>query len=587
MTSREEVRKLEREKLLEWAEEYKRVQERERTRPLWIKVLYTEEYRMLTIKLLLAGVMFLFVGGAFALFLRTQAGLSSAGIPVVVSPEYYFQAMTNHVMDMIFGSVFNVVFAMSFYMIPAMLGSRIIKWPKVANAGFWVATVALFMMNLGGVQNQYLFTFLNPLQASPTWYIGYGMMVVGEWMEMASVLGTSFLGRVKGRVVPTAIGFIVMDMIMMALANISVFIADMWSFFSPIGGLNINLFGIPNAEVWKGLFWFADHPLVYFAPYTLTGAFVAITPLYAKRPLYSVRFARWLIPVLFVLGSSVYVHHIVDDPWPLILRDIFAQTSTALIAIPFAALWLLFFITVGDPRKVKWDVGFAFLYAAALWNVIGGIQAEPTQPTPSVDPTVHNTLWLPSHFHIMLAIYSVGGLLGALYVVGPELFGKKWYSEKLGWLHFWGWQAGMGLLVAAFGIGGVYGGIRREVAWPGFYEVYYQLAMIGGWLAGLATIFFAFNLVLTLLYGEKVPQRDIPMWAVLSVAYERYAMKREGYREEEMPLALPADGNVITEEKSSVSGTPIGSKATKLPVSPLPDGDVLKSSNTGDGTTQV
>ncbi|MEM3990234.1 cbb3-type cytochrome c oxidase subunit I, partial [Metallosphaera sp.] len=375
MASKEEVRRQDREKLLEWARQYQEVQEREARRNIFMKVLYSEDYKTMAIKLIFAGLVFLFIGGAFALFLRGQAGLSSQGVPVVLDPAYYFQAMTNHVMDMIFGAVFNVVFAVSFYMIPAMNGSRLIKWPKVANAGFWISILALFIMNFGGVENQYLFTFLNPLKASPTWYIGYGMMVVGEWMEMASVLGTSFQGRVPGRLVPTAIGFIVMDMIMMAFANISVFIADMWSLFSPIGGLNIYLFGIPNAEVWKGLFWFADHPLVYFAPYALTGAIVAITPLYARRPMYSVRFTRWLIPVLFVLGSSVYVHHIVDDPWPLILRDIFAQTSTALIAVPFAALWLLFFITLGDPRKLKWDPGFAFIYAAAVWNIIGGIQA--------------------------------------------------------------------------------------------------------------------------------------------------------------------------------------------------------------------
>ncbi|MEM3223047.1 MAG: cbb3-type cytochrome c oxidase subunit I, partial [Metallosphaera sp.] len=372
MASKEEVRRQDREKLLEWARQYQEVQEREARRNIFMKVLYSEDYKTMAIKLIFAGLVFLFIGGAFALFLRGQAGLSSQGVPVVLDPAYYFQAMTNHVMDMIFGAVFNVVFAVSFYMIPAMNGSRLIKWPKVANAGFWISILALFIMNFGGVENQYLFTFLNPLKASPTWYIGYGMMVVGEWMEMASVLGTSFQGRVPGRLVPTAIGFIVMDMIMMAFANISVFIADMWSLFSPIGGLNIYLFGIPNAEVWKGLFWFADHPLVYFAPYALTGAIVAITPLYARRPMYSVRFTRWLIPVLFVLGSSVYVHHIVDDPWPLILRDIFAQTSTALIAVPFAALWLLFFITLGDPRKLKWDPGFAFIYAAAVWNIIGG-----------------------------------------------------------------------------------------------------------------------------------------------------------------------------------------------------------------------
>ncbi|QCO29793.1 cytochrome-c oxidase [Metallosphaera sedula] len=562
MATREEIRRLEQEKLMEWSRKYQQVQEREAKRSLLVKVLYTEDYKTLSIKLLLAAVAWLFIGGAFALFLRGQAGLSSEGVPVVLDPSYYFQAMTNHVMDMVFGAAFTAVFSLAFYMIPALNGSRLVKWPKVANFGFWLNNFALFMMNLGGIQNQYLFTFLNPLQASVTWYIGYGTMVVAEWLEMASVIGTSFEGRVQGKLVPTPIGFIVMDMIMMALANIPVFIADMWSLFSPIGGLNIYLFGIPNAEVWKGLFWFADHPLVYFAPYALTGAIVAITPLYARRPMYSVRFTRWLIPVLFVLGSSVYVHHIVDDPWPLILRDIFAQTSTALVAVPFAALWLLFFITLGDPRKLKWDPGFAFIFAAAVWNIIGGIQAEPTNPTPSLDPTIHNTGWIFGHFHIMLAIYSVGGLLGALYVVGPDLFGKNWYSTKLGWLHFWGWQAGMGLFAIASSEGGFFGLIRREVAWAGFYEVYYQLLLIGGWLAGFATIIFAYNLILTLLYGEKVPKTDIPMWAVQTVAMERYAMRREGYKEEEMPVALPADGMIRLEENSGISnGTPVGAKA--------------------------
>ncbi|MEM4096904.1 MAG: cbb3-type cytochrome c oxidase subunit I [Metallosphaera sp.] len=529
---------------------------------------------MMAAKLIFAGVMFFFIGGAFALFLRSQSGLSSTGVPVVVDPAYYFQAMTNHVMDMIFGAVFSIVFGVSFYMVPSLNGSRLLKWPKIANAGFWLTVLALFMMNLGGIQNQYMFTFLNPLQASPTWYIGYGLMVVAEWLEMASVLGTSFEGRIQGRLVPTAIGFIVMDMIMMALANISVFIADMWSLFSPIGGLNIYLFGIPNAEVWKGLFWFADHPLVYFAPYTLSGAMIAIAPLYAKRPMYSVRFTRWLIPVLFVLGSSVYVHHIVDDPWPLILRDIFAQTSTALIAVPFAALWLLFFITLGDPRKIKWDPGFAFIYAAAIWNIIGGIQAEPTNPSPATDPVVHNTSWIFGHFHLMLAIYAVGGLLGVLYVVGPYLFGKKWYSDKLGWMHFWGWQIGMGLFVAATSVNpvpGLLGGlIRREVAWAAFYEPYYQIIMIAGWVAGFATVLFAFNLVLTLLYGEKVPKTDIDLWAVQTIALERYGMRREGYKEEELPVALPADGMIRMEENSGTSiGTPVGTKSlqesVKLP----------------------
>lgn len=47
-----------------------------------------------------------------------------------------------------------------------------------------------------------------------------------------------------------------------------------------------------------------------------------------------------------------------------------------------------------------------------------GIQAEPTNPVQAIDPTIHNTGWIFSHFHIMLALYSVGGVFGALYAAG-------------------------------------------------------------------------------------------------------------------------------------------------------------------------
>ncbi|MEM3317813.1 MAG: cytochrome-c oxidase, partial [Metallosphaera sp.] len=118
---------------------------------------------------------------------------------------------------------------------------------------------------------------------------------------------------------------------------------------------------------------------------------------------------------------------------------------------------------------------------------------------------------------------------------------------------------------------GLLGGlIRREVAWAAFYEPYYQIIMIAGWVAGFATVLFAFNLVLTLLYGEKVPKTDIDLWAVQTIALERYGMRREGYKEEELPVALPADGMIRMEENSGTSiGTPVGTKSlqesVKLP----------------------
>jgi heme/copper-type cytochrome/quinol oxidase subunit 1 len=501
--------------------------------------MYSEEYRLLSLKTILVAVIFLVMGGAFALILRSQAGLTNTGVPYVVSPVVYFEIMTDHVMSMVFGLAFDVVFGVSLYLVPLLTGTRIVKYPKLANAGLWISTAGILMMLLGGPQNQYMFTFLNPLMPASNWFIGYDLMIAGEWLVMTSIIATSFNWRSNGRLLPLGVAFIVMDMIQMALGNMSVFGAVIWSLFSPLGQLGVNMVGIPNSEVWKGLFWYADHPLVYFGPYALMGAAAAIIPLYAQRPIYSYRVLRWMVPVLFVLGMSVYVHHIATDPWPLVLRDVFAQTSTALIAIPFAVVWFIELITLGDPRKLKWDVALAFLYASIVWNIIGGIHAEPVQPSPATDPTIHNTLWIPSHIHIMMALFTVGGFFGVLYFILPSIIHRAWYSKTLAWINFWGWQIGMALLAVAFNVGGFFGAIRREVAWPAVYQIYYQVAAIGGWIAGFSAAALVLNLVLTVFLGQRLHEEDFPKWLRVALAFERRGMRNEGYKEEELPYLPP------------------------------------------------
>lgn len=505
-----------------------------------MKLIYSKSYQGIAMKHFLVALFMLMIGGSFALMLRAQSGITNTGIPYVVPPVFYFQDMTDHVMAMIFGVVFDISFGLGFYFVPLLTGTRVVKYPKLANLGLWTASTGIIMMLAGGYQNQYLFVFQNPLMPATNWFIGYGAMVVGEWMVMTSIIATSFNWRSHGRLMPLGVALLVMDMIQMALGNISVFAAVIWSLVSPMGQLGIFLSGIPNAEVWKALFWYADHPLVYFGPYALMGAVAAILPVYARRPLFSYRLFRWMVPVLFVLGMSVYVHHIATDPVPLILRDVFAQTSTAIIAIPFAAVWMIELITLGDPRKLKWDVPLMFIYASIIWNIIGGIHAEPVQPSPATDPTVHNTLWIPSHIHIMMAAFTVGGFFGVLYIVLPHILNRAWYSNRLAQIHFWGWNIGMGMLIAAFNNAGFFGAIRREVAWPIIYQIYYQFAALGGWIAGFAAIAFIVNLGLTAFKGKRIQYEGYPRWLRRSLAMERYGMRQEGYSEDSLPM-LPID----------------------------------------------
>lgn len=546
------------ESLSEWATEYEQAKQRDDAKPIWQKLIYSETYSNIAMKHFMVAFFMLGVGGSFALMLRAQSGVTNTGIPYVVPPVYYFQDMTDHVMAMIFGVVFDISFGLGFYFVPLLTGTRIVKYPKFANFGLWFASTGILMMLFGGPQNQYLFVFQNPLMAATNWYVGYGFMVIGEWFVMTSIIATSFNWRSHGRLMPLGVGLLVMDMIQMALGNMSVFAAVIWSLVSPLGQLGITLSGVPNAEVWKALFWYADHPLVYFGPYALMGAAATILPIYARRPLFSYKLFRWMIPVLFVLGMSVYVHHIATDPVPLILRDIFAQTSTALIAIPFAAIWMIELITLGNPRKLRWDVPLMFLYTSIIWNIVGGIHAEPVQPSPSTDPVIHNTLWIPSHIHIMMAAFTVGGFFGVLYLILPHIVGRAWYSNRLALIHFWGWNIGMGMLIGAFNNAGFYGAIRREVFWPVIYQIYYQIAAIGGWIAGFAVIAFFVNFALTVLKGKPIPSEGFPSWLRRSLAMERTGMRKEGYSEEDLPL-LPTE----PEQNNNGGGNGNGNGAKK------------------------
>jgi len=526
----------------EWNAEFERIEEKDRKKPIWYKIAYSESYRGIAMKHFLVAMTMLIIGGSFALMLRAQSGVTNTGVPYVTPVVFYFQDLTDHVMAMIFGVVFDTAFGLGFYFVPLLTGTRVVKYPKLANLGLWTATVGILMMLAGGPQNQYMFVFQNPLMPASNWFIGYSLMIIGEWLVMTSIIATSFNWRAPGRLMPLGVALIVMDMIQMALGNMSVFAAVMWSLASPLGQLGINVVGVPNAEVWKALFWYADHPLVYFGPYALMGGAAAVIPFYARRPLFSYRLFRWMVPVLFVLGMSVYVHHIATDPVPLILRDVFAQTSTALIAIPFAAVWLIELATLGNPRKLKWDVGLMFIYASIIWNIIGGIHAEPVQPSPATDPVIHNTLWIPSHIHIMMAAFTVGGFFGLFYIIFPHILGRAWYSNRLAMVHFWGWNIGMGMLIAAFNNAGFFGAIRREIFWPVVYQIYYQLAAIGGWLAGLAVAAFFVNFALTVFKGKRLPVDGFPKWLRASIALERTGMRNEGYSAENLPL-LPYENS--------------------------------------------
>lgn len=493
-------------------------------------IMYSRDYKHFSLKLFCWGMIWLFTAGSFGLELRTQAGFSYTGalLPLTqigYTTIVYFQLMTYHAVVMFFGTIFTTGFAISYYIVPTIRGTRKMAVPWMANLGHWMVVFGLLMVI--GSNSQYMFTFLIPLKNPTSFYIAEAVQFVGDELLILALIATAFKDKLPNEKFSLPISFVLMACVSMGIGITTVLSAIVWTILSPLGGLNLNVFSIPNVEVFRAAFWFESHPLVYFGSFLVLGLVVWFVQMYARRPIYSERMVRYMNAVLFVLSMSVYIHHMAMDPIPMWIRDIFAQVATELIAVPFVIIWTICLITL-KYSKPRWDASLLFLLGAIATNIVGGATAEPLQPVPAVDFTVHNTMWIPGHIHFMMAGFTLGSFFGILYYVYPELIGKKMYSSGLANFHFIGWTVGMGALEAAFKVQGLEGAVRREIAWPQLYEPWFQMAMIGAWLAAISVVAFATNLFMTWRLGDPIAPRLVPKWVVVNLALERQAQIDEG-----------------------------------------------------------
>jgi terminal oxidase heme-binding subunit I len=531
-------------------------------------IIYSKDYKHFSLKLFCFGMIWLVIAGSFGLGLRTQAGFSFQGTLLPLeqlgySTVAYFQLMTYHAVVMFFGTIFTIGFAISYYVIPTIRGTKKMAVPWLANMGHWMVVFGLYMVM--GSNSQYMFTFLIPLKNPSSFYVAEAIQFVGDEFLIIALLAQAYMDKKPNERFTLPISFIVMDCVAMGIGIITVLSAIFWTIFSPLGGFNLNVFAIPNVEVFRAAFWFESHPLVYFGAFLVGGLTVWFVTMYARRPVYSERMMRYIIAVLFVLAMSVYIHHMAMDPIPMWMRDVFAQVATEVIAIPFVLMWTILLITL-KYSKPKWEAPLLFLVAAIAGNIVGGATAEPLQPVPAADFTVHNTMWIPAHIHFMMATFTLGSFFAVLYYIVPELFGRKLYSQGLAKFHFIGWTIGMGALEAAFKVQGIMGLVRREITWFSIYEPWFQMAMIGAWLAGLSVIAFITNMLMTWRFGEPLAPRLVPRWAVVGLALEEQARINEGthdpniiYSRIPYPVGLQAlPGTGIIEPKDALSPARVG-----------------------------
>jgi len=129
----------------------------------------------------------------------------------------------------------------------------------------------------------------------------------------------------------------------------------------------------------------------------------------------------------------------------------------------------------------------------------------------AMNAMIHNTAWVPGHFHLIFAGTTVIMYLAVAYYLWPILVGKPLFSNSMALVQLWTWFIGMSVLTTPWHVLGLLGQPRRisTVVYNNLltlsWKPYELMMILGGLILLGSACLFIYNLVktqLTPLVGE-------------------------------------------------------------------------------------
>lgn len=179
-----------------------------------------------------------------------------------------------------------------------------------------------------------------------------------------------------------------------------------------------------SALVAKNMIYYTGHTLANLQIYVAAGIAYSVLPVYTKRPwrLSRALVAGWLATLAIVMLA--FFHHLYQDfAQPEAVQWVGNVASYA-AAIPPMTVTIYGGLVQVWRSGIRWSAAPLFTFMAMAGWAIGGFGAV-IDSTISLNQFLHNTLWVPAHFHTYMAMGVMFFLIGAVYHLIPALTGRR------------------------------------------------------------------------------------------------------------------------------------------------------------------
>jgi cytochrome c oxidase subunit 1 len=380
-----------------------------------------------------AAVVFLLVGGLFGLLVALTRWPAIHLLPA----EAFYAVLTAHGLNVLLFWIIFFEIAILYFASAILLNARL-AMPWLGWFGFILMIGGAIVVNVAVLQGEssVMFTSYPPMQAAPHFYLGLILFAVGALLGVCIFFGTLVIAReertYEGSIPLVTFGAVTAAIIaVFTIASGAIILIPTWLWSL---GIISNIDSVMYKVVWWGMGHSSQqinvsaHVAVWYA--------IAAMVLGAKPLSEKVSRTAFLLYILFLQLASA--HHLMAEPGISSEWKVFNASYAFYLAVLGSMIHGMSVpgaIEAAQRRKGFTRGAFEWLRRApwgnpafsgmalsvVLFGFLGGISGV-VLGTEQINLIMHNTLYVPGHFHGTVVAGTTLAFMAVTYLVVPLIF---------------------------------------------------------------------------------------------------------------------------------------------------------------------
>jgi cytochrome c oxidase subunit 1 len=491
----------------------------------------TVDHKKLGILYILYSLLMLVIGGVEATIMRIQLIVPHNHF---VSPQVFNRMFTMHGTTMIFFVAMPILFGFGTYLIPLMIGTRDMAFPRLNAFSFWMTAfggLLLYFSFIGGnglygagnAPDVGWFAYapltsraFSPGHSTDFWTLAILVSGIGSIGTAVNFITTILCMRCPGMTLGKMpllawLNLVTGGLVILAVSPLTA-AQIMLSIDRYLGGHFFDTQAGGAAVLWMHFFWIFGHPEVYVLIIPCFAFASEIIPVFSRKPIFGYPVMVGATIAIGFISMSVWAHHMFTVGMSSYGNAFFTAT-TMVIAVP-TGIKIFNWIGTMWGGKIQFRAPMLFCIGFLFQFLIAGLTGIMLGASP-FNWQLGNSYFVVAHFHYVI----VGGILftvfGAFYYWFPKMSGRM-YSEALAKWHFWLFLIGFHLTFDFMHIPGLLGMPRRIYTYEPArgWDIWNLIITIGVFFQIAGVLVFVVNLLWSLLKGEPAGNDPWDAWTL-------------------------------------------------------------------------